>query len=183
MSSSDEVSSTTVEKEFNRIAAICKPVSTAMFVLAVFVTGLLALFTILLLMGLFVLGITISATGDMLAVLTLPVLYCCSIALTWTLWGITRGIAKHEGPFTTTTRRGMAALSALYALAAILDFIPLDPASLAIKVASITTTFDYGAHDTGTLSIGTIGAAVMFAVLTVVFKYGSLLQRVSDDTV
>ena len=109
--------------------------------------------------------------------------YCSVVTLAWVLWAVVQTMVKTGSPFSTASEHGMAVLSILYCLLAGVSLIPSEPAALLIKVAGITAGFVSDSARSGRVSVATIGAAIMFAVLAVVFKYGSLLQRVSDDTV
>lgn len=178
-----EVTSTSIEKQRAKIVRLCKAFSTLLFIIALSTTGMLITALAFFLLACIVPAASVSIEGDAIALLP-TVLSCCSLVLlVWVLWTIVRTMVKTGSPFSAVSEHGMAILSILYCLLAGVYVIPSESVSILIKISGITAGFVSDVSGNGRISVTTIGAAIIFAVLTVVFKYGALLQRVSDDVV
>lgn len=182
-SNPDEVTSAIVERQGWRVSTVCGVVSRVLLVIALFATVFIVVAVLSVLAGLFVPGVSLAVSGDLKAIFPLVVSVCILPTLAWTLWGITRNMSERHNPFAGMPYRGLMLLSLLYLCSAVLNFIPTNPVSIAVQVAGVIVTFGSALPSGSTISLGTIGAAIMFAVLALVFKYGALLQRISDDTV
>lgn len=177
-----EVTSASIETQCLKLVGLCRALSRLFFIAALCFTGLLMAILMLTLLSAVTPAVIVTMSGDAKALLPMALGICSLVTLAWTLWAMTRTMVKNESPFNAVTRRGMAILSLMYCLVAVVQLIPCGKASIVIEFAGITTGLISGASG-GTISVTTVGAAVLFAVLALVFKYGSLLQRVSDDTV
>lgn len=179
----NEVTSEAIETYNTKFVAACKMLSAPLFVFACCSTILPIIVVVFYIASFAVPSIAIVVTGSLCGLLPAVVGYCLVLSLVWTLWAFARSATQYGTLFSAASRRGLLLLSLLYFVSAVLELIPKNSVSLLIEIADMSIGFVTRSSDGGSISVGSFGAALMFAMLASVFKYGSLLQRVSDDTV
>ena len=107
-----------------------------------------------------------------------------SIYILYVIGSICDSIRHGSSPFTMHTSRQIKVVSFLllvsFVLQAVVSVIPFDGYSLGVMRIGLAKQGDGVVAD---LSISTLVASAIGFVLSYVFKYGALLQRLSDDTV
>lgn len=107
-----------------------------------------------------------------------------SIYILYVIGSICDSIRHGSSPFTVHTSRQIKVVSFLllvsFVLQAVVSVIPFDGYSLGVMRIGLAKQGDGVVAD---LSISTLVASAIGFVLSYVFKYGALLQRLSDDTV
>jgi len=107
-----------------------------------------------------------------------------NIYILYVIGSICDSIRHGSSPFTMHTSRQIKVVSFLllasFVLQAVVSVIPFDGYSLGVMRIGLAKQEDGVVAD---LSISTLLASVIGFVLSYVFKYGALLQRLSDDTV
>ena len=107
-----------------------------------------------------------------------------NIYILYVIGSICDSIRHGSSPFTMHTSRQIKVVSFLllvsFVLQAVVSVIPFDGYSLGVMRIGLAKQGDGGVAD---LSISTLVASAIGFVLSYVFKYGALLQRLSDDTV
>ena len=168
-----------------RLENIAKPLYVALrVVMATFVIGWSLLFVA------FFVSLVTSQVG--LCDLVCHLLYAVPVAVSafiniyilYVIGGICNSIRHGSSPFTMHTSRQIKVVSFLllasFVLQAVVSVIPFDGYSLGVMRIGLAKQEDGVVAD---LSISTLLASVIGFVLSYVFKYGALLQRLSDDTV
>ena len=107
-----------------------------------------------------------------------------NIYILYVIGSICDSIRHGSSPFTMHTSRQIKVVSFLllvsFVLQAVVSVIPFDGYSLGVMRIGLAKQGDGAVAD---LSISTLVASAIGFVLSYVFKYGALLQRLSDDTV
>ena len=107
-----------------------------------------------------------------------------NIYILYVIGSICDSIRHGSSPFTMHTSRQIKVVSFLllvsFVLQAVVSVIPFDGYSLGVMRIGLAKQGDGVVAD---LSISTLVASAIGFVLSYVFKYGALLQRLSDDTV
>lgn len=107
-----------------------------------------------------------------------------SIYILYVIGSICNSIRHGSSPFTIHTSRQIKVVSFLllasFVLQAVVSVIPFDDYSLGVMRIGLAKQGDGVVAD---LSVSTLVASVVGFVLSYVFKYGALLQQLSDDTV
>ena len=107
-----------------------------------------------------------------------------NIYILYVIGSICDSIRHGSSPFTMHTSRQIKVVSFLllvsFVLQAVVSVIPCDGYSLGVMRIGLAKQGDGVVAD---LSISTLVASAIGFVLSYVFKYGALLQRLSDDTV
>lgn len=107
-----------------------------------------------------------------------------NIYILYVIGSICDSIRHGSSPFTMHTSRQIKVVSFLllasFVLQAVVSVIPFDGYSLGVMRIGLAKQEDGVVAD---LSISTLLASVIGFVLSYVFKYGALLQRLSGDTV
>lgn len=101
-----------------------------------------------------------------------------NIYILYVIGSICNSIRHGSSPFTMHTSRHL--LLASFVLQAVVSVIPFDGYSLGVMRIGLAKQGDGVVAD---LSISTLVASVIGFILSYVFKYGALLQQLSDDTV
>ena len=164
---------------------IAKPLYVALrVVMATFVIGWSLLFVA------FFVSLVTSQVG--LCDLVFHLLYAVPVAVSafiniyilYVIGSICNSIRHGSSPFTMHTSRQIKVVSFLllasFALQAVVSVIPFDGYSLGVMRIGLAKQGDGVVAD---LSISTLVASVIGFILSYVFKYGALLQQLSDDTV
>ncbi len=168
-----------------RLENIAKPLYVALrVVMATFVIGWTLLFAA------FFVSLVTSEVG--LYDLACHLLYAVPVAVSafiniyilYVIGSICDSIRHGGSPFTMHTSRQIKVVSFLllasFVLQAVVSVIPFDGYSLGVMRIGLAKQGDGVVAD---LSISTLVASVIGFVLSYVFKYGALLQQLSDDTV
>ncbi len=168
-----------------RLENIAKPLYVALrVVMATFVIGWSLLFVA------FFVSLVTSQVG--LYGLVCHLLYAVPVAVSafiniyilYVIGSICDSIRHGSSPFTMHTSRQIKVVSFLllasFVLQAVVSVIPFDGYSLGVMRIGLAKQGDGVVAD---LSISTLVASVIGFVLSYVFKYGALLQQLSDDTV
>ena len=107
-----------------------------------------------------------------------------NVYILYVIGSICDSIRHGSSPFTMHTSRQIKVVSFLllvsFVLQAVVSVIPFDGYSLGVMRIGLAKQGDGVVAD---LSISTLVASAIGFVLSYVFKYGALLQRLSDDTV
>lgn len=107
-----------------------------------------------------------------------------NIYILYVIGSTCNSIRHGSSPFTMHTSRQIKVVSFLllasFVLQAVVSVIPFDGYSLGVMRIGLAKQGDGVVAD---LSISTLVASVIGFVLSYVFKYGVLLQQLSDDTV
>lgn len=168
-----------------RLENIAKPLYVALrVVMATFVIGWSLLFVA------FFVSLVTSQVG--LCDLVCHLLYAVPVAVSafiniyilYVIGSTCNSIRHGSSPFTMHTSRQIKVVSFLllasFVLQAVVSVIPFDGYSLGVMRIGLAKQGDGVVAD---LSISTLVASVIGFVLSYVFKYGALLQQLSDDTV
>ena len=168
-----------------RLENIAKPLYGALrVVMATFVIGWSLLFVA------FFVSLVTSEVG--LYDLVCHLIYAVPVAVSafigiyilYVIGSICNSIRHGSSPFTIHTSRQIKVVSFLllasFVLQAVVSVIPFDDYSLGVMRIGLAKQGDGVVAD---LSISTLVASVVGFVLSYVFKYGALLQQLSDDTV
>lgn len=168
-----------------RLENIAKPLYVALrVVMATFVIGWSLLFVA------FFVSLVTSQVG--LCDLVCHLLYAVPVAVSafiniyilYVIGSICNSIRHGSSPFTMHASRQIKVVSFLllasFVLQAVVSVIPFDGYSLGVMRIGLAKQGDGVVAD---LSISTLVASVIGFILSYVFKYGALLQQLSDDTV
>lgn len=168
-----------------RLENIAKPLYVALrVVMATFVIGWSLLFVA------FFVSLVTSQVG--LCDLVCHLLYAVPVAVSafiniyilYVIGSICNSIRHGSSPFTMHTSRQIKVVSFLllasFVLQAVVSVIPFDGYSLGVMRIGLAKQ---GGGVVADLSISTLVASVIGFILSYVFKYGALLQQLSDDTV
>lgn len=89
---------------------------------------------------------------------------------------------RGESPFSIGASRSLAILSFTYLINAIVGTASADGLDVLVKASGWVFGYSFSPTE-GFVDLGSIGACIAFACLAFVFRYGQMLQAVSDDTV
>ena len=168
-----------------RLENIAKPLYVALrVVMAIFVIGwsllFIAFFASLVTSGV---GLRDLACHLLYAVPVLGSAFI-NIYILYVIGSIFNSMRHGSSPFTIRTSRQIKIVSFLllvsFVLQAVVSVVPFDGYSLGVMRIGLAKQGD---GVVANLSVSTLVASVIGFVLSYVFKYGALLQQLSDDTV
>lgn len=168
-----------------RLESIAKPLYIALRgIMAVFIVGWVLLF-LAFFISLATSGIGLPGlAGHFLYAVPVMVFAFLNVYILYVIGSIFGSIRHGDTPFTMRVSRQIKAVSFLllasFLLEAFVSAIPFDGYSLGIMRIGLARQ-EGGV--VANLSVSTLIASVIGFVLSYVFKYGALLQQLSDDTV
>lgn len=177
-----EITSQEVERGLLRLRRVFFWASRVLFIAAVTITLLVAAVVLGMMLAFALPSISVTADGDLsnlvLALIAFPVL----VALPWILTLFFRAITRGESPFGIYAVRLLLILSFTYLVDVIVSAFPTGSLVVSVNVSGWIFGYSFSATES-VFDIGSAGACVAFASLALIFKYGQMLQAVSDSTV
>lgn len=175
-----EVTSSTVEQNLDRLQRAFKIVSRALLLVSISVSLLLVAPAVFIVSAVPIFPCTVQ--GDFSAVLLELLLLPLLICIPWTLFYFVRRTADGGSPFNGHSPRYLLLLAMAYLCLAVSNYFPSGSASITFDAFGWTFGMALG-EETGFVDVGSLCACLVFLCLSFVFKYGQMLQSVSDDTV
>lgn len=177
-----EVTSSMVEQNLDRLQRAFKIVSRVLLFVSIGVSLLLVVPAVLIIIVSVVPLFPCTVQGDFSAVLLDLLLLPLSVCIPWTLFHFVRRIADGGSPFNRHSPKYMLLLAMAYLCVAVSNYFPSGSASITFDVFGWTFGMALG-EGAGFVDVGSLCACLVFLCLSFVFKYGQMLQSVSDDTV
>ncbi|WP_204573992.1 hypothetical protein [Collinsella intestinalis] len=177
-----EITSHAIEAKLARLQRGFKVIVRLLWPICIFISVLMVIPSLLMVVGCFVPFFPCSVQGDFSAALLDLLFLPLSVCIPWTLLYFARKISEGHSPFNSQSPRYMLMLALAYFCMAVSNFFSSGKASITIDIFGWTFGISLGSEP-GFLDIGSLCACLVFVCLALVFKYGQMLQAVSDDTV
>lgn len=176
-----EITTRDVENSVKRLSKLCRLSSSVLTFLTVVAILPFCFFPLTLTGALFSIG-PISYSGSLVAFIMLATQ---SLLLAISLWflrqvfcDIARGL-----PFSTDQTARFFKVGILLLLYTFIELIPYDIANLHFSMGSITLGIELAKCQPPLINLGTLLCSITFLTISAVFRYGHLLQSISDDTI
>lgn len=176
-----EVSVKELDCSTHQIARFCRVSSSVLlFLSACFVLPVIA--ALFMFIGLPFGLDCLSYSGPMCSVIILTIQYILFALCLWLLHRVFNDISQKR-PFSQKQSRRLLRIGLLSLVYSIIEIVPFSPVSIDLFLGPLYLGLQLVHHQPANLNMGTILCAISFISLSAVFQYGSLLQRISDDTV
>lgn len=177
-----EITSHAIEAKLARLQEGFKVIVSFLRPTCIFVSALLVAPSLLMVAGCFLPFFSCSVQGDFSAVILDLLFLPLSVCIPWTLLYFAKKISEGRSPFNSHSPRYMLVLALAYFCIAVSKFFSSGSASITVDAFGWTFGMALGSEE-GFVDIGSLCACLVFTCLALVFKYGQMLQAVSDDTV